>query len=637
MDNTLNNTKEIKESHPKGLYLLYFTEMWERFSYYGMRAIFTLYMINALLFDKAFASKIYGSYTGLVYLTPLLGGYIADKYWGNRRSIIFGGALMAVGQFFMFLSGNAYQDVETAKLMMFTGLGFLIFGNGFFKPNISTMVGQLYPEGDRRVDSAFTIFYQGINMGALLAPAVCGALGEQYDSTGLIIPSAFKWGFLAACIGMIISLISFVILKNTYIKTPSGEAVGMPPKHAYNRQLDVDKPSAKLSPVKLFAGVGVLFGLFILFYQVLGLDTIGSIIFSSCIVLPALIISDPSLTKIEKDRIWVIFIIAFFVIFFWSAFEQAGASLTFFAQEQTDRDILGWNMPASLFQIFNAMFIVILAPVAVAVWTTLGKRNSEPASPVKQSMGLGFLALGYLFIAWGVNGIQPWDKVSMIWLVGLYLIHTIGELCLSPIGLSMVVKLAPARFVSLLMGVWFMSTATANKFAGDLSALYPEEVKLKSSVLAEGNLGQSLQAYQLDTNLFKSSLKDTVRIKQAAFTYNKSGELVGINPAIQEAGISYYQIYLVKSVNKEMAQAVVSEDGRYLAVNRLEKSKDGNVTVEKQKVEVWDLKPVKPKFLGMQIKNLFDFFMIFVYMAGASAILLFSIRNVLFKLMHGIK
>jgi POT family proton-dependent oligopeptide transporter len=225
----------------------------------------------------------------------------------------------------------------------------------------------------------------------------------------------------------------------------------------------------------------------------------------------------------------------------------------------------------------------------------------------------------------------------MIWLVGLYLIHTIGELCLSPIGLSMVVKLAPARFVSLLMGVWFMSTATANKFAGDLSALYPEEVKLKSSVLAEGNLGQSLQAYQLDTNLFKSSLKDTVRIKQAAFTYNKSGELVGINPAMQEAGISYYQIYLVKAVNKEMAQAVVSEDGRYLAVNRLEKSKDGNVTVEKQKVEIWDLKPVKPKFLGMQIKNLFDFFMIFVYMAGASAILLFSIRNILFKLMHGIK
>lgn len=637
MDNSLNNTAEIKESHPNGLYLLYFTEMWERFSYYGMRAIFTLYMINALLFDKALASKIYGSYTGLVYLTPLLGGYIADKYWGNRRSIIFGGALMAVGQFFMFMSGNAYQDVETAKLMMFTGLGFLIFGNGFFKPNISTMVGQLYPEGDRRVDSAFTIFYQGINMGALLAPAVCGALGEQYDSTGLIIPSAFKWGFLAACIGMIISLISFILLKNKYIKTPSGEAVGMPPKNAYNRQLDVDKPSAKLSPVKIFAGVGVLFGLFVLFYKVLGLDEIGSIIFSSCIVLPALIISDPSLTKIEKDRIWVIFIIAFFVIFFWSAFEQAGASLTFFAQEQTDRNIFGWNMPASLFQIFNAMFIVILAPVAVAVWTTLGKRNREPASPVKQAMGLGFLALGYLFIAWGVNGIQPWDKVSMIWLVGLYLIHTIGELCLSPIGLSMVVKLAPARFVSLLMGVWFMSTATANKFAGDLSALYPEEVKLKSSVLAEGNLGQSLQAYQLDTNLFKSSLKDTILVKQAKFSYDKTGELTEINASTEQASISYYQVYLIKAVNKDLDRAVLSEDGRYLAVNRLEKSKEGNMTVEKQKVELWDLKPVKPKFLGMQIKNLFDFFMIFVYMAGASAILLFSIRNILFKLMHGIK
>ena len=181
--------------HPKGLYVLFVTEMWERFSYYGMRALFVLYMTKALLIDKALGSEIYGSYTGLVYLTPLLGGYMADRYWGNRKSIIIGGLLMAFGQFLMFLSGTYYTEVEFAKMMMFSGLGFLIFGNGFFKPNISTMVGQLYPQGDSRVDSAFTIFYMGINLGAFLAPLVCGFFGD----TGQ--PEDFRWGFLAACIG----------------------------------------------------------------------------------------------------------------------------------------------------------------------------------------------------------------------------------------------------------------------------------------------------------------------------------------------------------------------------------------------------------------------------------------------------
>src|SRR5581483_2801919 len=196
--------------HPKGLYLLFVTEMWERFSYYGMRAIFVLYLTKALLFDKSVGSKIYGSYTGLVYLTPLLGGYIADRYWGNRRSIIIGGLLMALGQFGLFASGTMYQNKDLAVNLMFGALGLLILGNGFFKPNISTMVGQLYPKGDRRVDAAFTIFYMGINLGAGLAPFVCGALGEHYAEDGSVIPGDFRWGFLAAGIGMLISLLFFV-------------------------------------------------------------------------------------------------------------------------------------------------------------------------------------------------------------------------------------------------------------------------------------------------------------------------------------------------------------------------------------------------------------------------------------------
>jgi len=201
-------------SHPKGLYVLFVTEMWERFSYYGMRAIFTLYMIKALLLDKALASNIYGSYTGLVYLTPLLGGYISDKYWGNRRSILIGGLLMALGQFTLFMSGSLITEAEptsvnpNASLLMYLGLGLLIFGNGFFKPNISTMVAQLYPQGDKRVDSAFTIFYMGINLGAFAAPLVCGGLGDTGSAAD------FKWGFLAAGIGMVISVIIFELMKN---------------------------------------------------------------------------------------------------------------------------------------------------------------------------------------------------------------------------------------------------------------------------------------------------------------------------------------------------------------------------------------------------------------------------------------
>lgn len=623
--------------HPKGLYLLYMTEMWERFSYYGMRAIFMLYMVNALMYDKAVASKIYGSYTGLVYLTPLLGGYIADRYWGNRRSIIFGGVLMAIGQFFMFFSGSMYTDPDTAKLIMYTGLGFLIFGNGFFKPNISTMVGQLYESGDRRVDSAFTIFYQGINLGALLAPVVCGGLGEKYTEAGAVVPEAFKWGFFAAGVGMVISLVTFVWLKNKFIVTPDGHPVGLPPKQAYNRVEETTKPKVKINPVKIGLGVAALVGLFIVFYVPLGFDEIGSAIFAISLVLPAIIVSDPSLTKIEKSRIWVIYIVAFFVIFFWMAFEQAGASLTFFAQEQTNRTIFGWLMPSSYFQSFNALFIVVLAPVAVAIWSALGKRGKEPASPVKQAMGLGFLALGYLFIAWGVYGVEPWDKVSMIWLVGLYLIHTIGELCLSPIGLSMVVKLAPVRFVSLLMGVWFMSNAASNKLAGELSALYPEEVKIENVVSANPEILKTVAAQQIDTAVWNMSAKEMTALQVATINYDEKKEnATGLQLANTTNQVSVYHLKLIQITNSKFGKAVVTQDGKYLIGYRtdVKKTPQGDQIIEK--LEVWNLKPTKPSFLGMQINNLFDFFMIFVYMAGIAAVILFIISKRLLKMMHGV-
>jgi proton-dependent oligopeptide transporter, POT family len=446
-----------QKGHPQGLYLLFFTEMWERFSYYGMRAIFILFLTKAMLLSNKDASNIYGSFTGLVYLTPLLGGYLCDRYLGNRRSILIGGIMMAIGQFLLFICASSITTPVLAQTLLWAGLTVLIVGNGFFKPNISTMVGQLYPKGDRRVDSAFTIFYMGINLGAFFSPLVCGGLGD----TGTI--ADFKWGFLAAGIGMIVSVISFEIMKNKYLNGPDGQPIGMP----------VSKIDIK--------NIAIILGSLLLIFFLLSfknmfnsdIDVIGYLIYGAMVLVPAVIITDKSLTAEERSRIWVIFILAFFVIFFWSAFEQAGASLTLFADKQTNRFIGNWEMPASFFQSVNPLAVITIAPLMTVLWGMLHKRNAEPASPLKMAWGLVLLCLGYVVIAFAVHGVDSSVKISMYWLFALYILHTVGELCLSPIGLSMVSKLAPVRFSSLLMGTWFLANAAANKFAGTLSALIP--------------------------------------------------------------------------------------------------------------------------------------------------------------------
>ncbi len=572
----MSNTATPK-GHPKGLYILFITEMWERFSYYGMRAIFTLYMTKALLFDKSLGSQIYGSYTGLVYLTPLLGGYMADRYWGNRKSIIIGGVLMALGQFMMFTSGTFYQE-SFAPMIMYGGLGLLIFGNGFFKPNISTMVGQLYPEGDRRVDSAFTIFYMGINLGAFIAPLICGFFGDTGN------PADFRWGFLCAGIGMCLSLVLFITLKDKYIVSPDGVQIGEKPNSS--RQ-DASVETAPVTTKSVLIWLGVALGLFVLFLKVFEMDLIGSFIFSLTIAAPGFIISDPNLTKVERDRIWVIYVVAFFVIFFWAAFEQAGASLTFFAEEQTNREFMGKIIPTSYFQSINAVAIVIFATVFVWLWGFLGKRNMEPASPYKQSIGLFFLAIGYLVIAFGVKDIQPGVKVSMMWLVSLYTIHTFGELCLSPIGLSMVNKLAPVKFASLLMGVWFLSTAAANKFAGTLSALYPEPVVAVDMVR------------QIETD--------------------KAVQLFA--PNFTDADAQVIDGQKVIPMEKVQLAAITDENLKT------------NVTAQLQQNQIPNIK----KFIGFSIGSLYDFFMLFVFMAGIASIILFFLSRMLLKMMHNVR
>lgn len=406
--------------------------MWERFSYYGMRAILSLYMIQALLFNTAFTSTVYGYYTGLVYLTPLLGGYIADRYWGNRKSIITGGILMALGQFSLAFSGYLYSPTLTTvsssfifnnqQIFFLIGLFLLVIGNGFFKPNISSIVGHLYPQNDERRDSAFTIFYMGINLGALISPIVIGLL------VGTDNPANYMYGFLAAGVGMIIGLIIFILNKNKYLVTPEGESVGSKPSYGMESHKNCNGP----------------------------------------------------LTKIEKDRILVIFSLSFFVIFFWSAFEQAGVSLTFFAENSVNRLIpaLNFVIPTPWFQSINPLFILLLAPIFAILWLKLKNRNLEPSIPLKMTIGLIMLSLSFVVLLPAAQMIDAGSStVSPIYLVAVYFIMTLGELCLSPIGLSMVSKLSPIRFSCLMMGVWFLSTASSNIIAGLLSSLYPDPSK----------------------------------------------------------------------------------------------------------------------------------------------------------------
>jgi POT family proton-dependent oligopeptide transporter len=609
---------KVQKGHPKGLYLLFSTELWERFSYYGMRAIFVFYLTQALLLDKETASGIYGSYTGLVYLTPILGGYFADNIWGNRKSIFIGGVMMAIGQFFMFMSALNYTSPKLSVLLMVIGLTSLIFGNGFFKPNISTMVGQLYTETDTRKDSAYTIFYMGINLGAFFAPLLCGFVGQTGN------PADFKWGFLLACIGMILSLVIFQRAKDKYLITPSGEPVGIEPNVLRLKNeaaklgttdssiTEVSKKGASNVLVGMIVGVAILFTLrFAVFFDGEGgvMDTVNNwiscFIFAGTVAFPLIIILDKSLTSIERSRILVIFIIAFFVIFFWAAFEQAGASLSFFAEEQTDRMIFGWEMPSSWFSSFNAIFIVILAPVVSILWTKLAKANREPASPYKQAFGLFFLAVGYMVIAMGVKGLDPSVKVSIFWLTSLYLIHTVGELFLSPIGLSMVNKLAPVRFASLLMGVWFLSTAAANNFAGFLSGFYPDPQLTRTEVRALEK--------EYSVNGHTAFLTDLKGKDSTSITFKKAGDEKISYSAIQFSTLfPETKVKAAQEANLKIVKKIKVDFARR-AIN------------------------VEKSFLGLHINNLNSFFMLFVYLAGGAAIILFLLSSVLVKMMKGIK
>jgi proton-dependent oligopeptide transporter, POT family len=431
----LENTTTLQQKgHPPGLYLLFTVEMWERFSYYGMRAILTLYITasvieNGLGWDAKTASIIYGWFTGFVYLTPIIGGWLADNYIGKRRAITIGGLMMMSGQF-MLAAHGFIPGVQ--EMTFWLGLSMLALGNGFFKPNISSVVGELYKPGDIRRDSAFAIFYMGINLGALLAPLVMGVV------TGKDI--GYHYGFLAAGIGMLIGQVVYNLLGNKFLGDLAVE------------------PEAKRKRAEKAAGIS------------------GS--------------TSLALNKEENDRLWVIYIIVAFTTFFWMGFEQAGSSLNLYTRDYIDRSVnidLGFKsfteVPTAFFQAFNPLLIVLLAPIFSVLWIYLEKRNLQPSTPVKISLGIILLGVGFLFMVAaslerGVTMSQDVTdtaiKASMTWLLLAYLFHTLGELCLSPVGLSMITKLSPTHMVSLMMGVWFAGPFVANVAGGYVSALVQE-------------------------------------------------------------------------------------------------------------------------------------------------------------------
>ena len=682
-------TDTTSKGHPKGLYLLFATEMWERFNFYGMRAILSLFLINALRYSDAEASIIYGGFLGLCYLTPMLGGFVSDRFLGNRACIQLGGLTMGLGQLLLFVSATMYgdSDYEMGRNITWAALGVIIIGNGFFKPNISSMVGSLYPKGDNRLDSAFTIFYMGINLGALIGNAVCSIVGDVKVGDERNI-AAFKWGFLAAGLAMFLGVVIFYLFKNKFLRTPEGNPIGNRPDHKNNPAAE----QAKFATSSLITWGIVAVALINIFHFLVGQNWIYSFIYSSGIALAGLIITDKSLTKQERDRITVMYMVGFFVIFFWACFEQAGSSLTFIADKQTDTTLFGWTMPPTLVQNFNAIFVIALAPIFSVLWIALNKRKLEPISPMKQAIGLFILALGYVVIAFQVRDLGG-AKLGVIWLIVMYLLHTIGELCLSPIGLSLVAKLAPARFSSLLMGVWFLSNASGYALAGTLGALIPPDVKEVVTIKADEfaytitpardtipaqvvnvkndsayivNNFTEIQDYYAKnfTISLPAGSKDSVAATAAGYAAwtldtvtvkDEKGEskvvLKGLKNDFSPTAVQL-PVYKLKQITSLFSEKQVVENPDDQAkIDKSWKSKEDERKVrmaftsdgkyiavwKKGEMSVYDLNPPKPKFAFFEISNLFQFFMVFVVLSGVASILLFMLVPLMKKLMHGVR
>lgn len=437
--------------HPRGLATLFMTELWERFSYYGMRALLILFMTappeaGGLGFDVAKAGAIYGLYTAMVYLLSLPGGWVADRRLGQRRAVLWGGIVIAAGNFCLAIPSLA---------TFYSGLILVACGTGFLKPNVSVMVGQLYDSADPRRDAGFSIFYMGINLGAFLAPLACGYLGQRIN---------WHLGFALAGVGMLLGLTQYVAGSRHLGKA------GLPTQRCRN----VPRTAVTKWLTFLFVSAGALAlarvaGLVRFTAQALS-DAVGILLAFVVVGFFVWALFLGGWTREERRRLVVVGVLFLASTVFWGVFEQAGSTLNLFAERNTDKTIFGFSFPASWLQSLNALFIVVLAPVFAWVWMRLGRR--EPSSPAKFAWGLTAAGLGFLVLAVGASVAEKGIRISPLWLVAVYLLHTAGELCLSPVGLSAMTKLAPARIGGLVMGVWFLSISVGNYIGGRIAALY---------------------------------------------------------------------------------------------------------------------------------------------------------------------
>ena len=423
--------------HPKGLYVCFATEMWERFSYYGMRALLIFYLTQHWEFSDGASYLIYAAYTSLVYITPVFGGILADQILGSKKSVTYGAILLVLGH-----SGMA---VESNVQIFYISLALIVAGVGFLKPNISTMVGSLYKEGDPRRDSGFTIFYMGINIGAFTATLLCGYLGEQVG---------WAYGFGAAGIGMLFGLIIF-LWGQKYL-----EGLAEPPSNKYLQKMNGISYES-------WAYISGIFMVLVTWFLVQNSQLVGQLlggfgaIFIGAWLLYALFRCAPD----ERDRLIVVGILILFSLIFWALFEQAGSSLNILTDRGVNRVIFGWEVPASMFQSLNAGFIFTIAPLFAMLWIALAKRNMEPSTPIKFSIGIILVGLGFLALVYGMRSSEGL-QTGVFWIILIYLLHTLGELCLSPVGLSSVTKLSPQRIVGFMMGMWFFASAAGNYVAG---------------------------------------------------------------------------------------------------------------------------------------------------------------------------
>lgn len=435
--------------HPRGLYMLFFAEMWERFSYYGMRAILIFYLTKHFLFDKDPAYAIYGAYTSMVYITPVIGGYLADKYLGARKAVLAGGFFIAAGHLLIALVEGPQGEQGNYLNGFYAGLAFIIIGTGFLKANISVLVGQLYRRDDVRRDGAFSIFYMGINTGAFLGPIIVGLLGERVG---------WSYGFGAAGIGMLLGLVVFVLCRGSLY---NAGAPSDPVKLASRTAIGLSREW--LIYLGSLASVGVA-------WLLIRQESLVGTLLLACFGITFLYIfyrSIFTLPKIERHRIFAALYLIALCPLFWALFEQAGSSLNVFTDERVDRHFLGWEMPASWFQSVNSFWIITLAPLFGALWTWLGRKGLEPSAPLKFAIGLIQVGLGFLVLVWGAG--RGDAMTPMIWVIVLYLLHSTAELCFSPVGLSSMTRMATGSMVGLMMGTWFLSTAAGNFLAAKIA------------------------------------------------------------------------------------------------------------------------------------------------------------------------